>query len=57
MRGWKTWFGAALFALSQFAVTVFPEYAGTITKFVEVLGEFFVIVGVAHKIEKAGGSA
>lgn len=53
MGGWKTWGGAILVGVAAAGKLLFPEYAeyfDLMLKFGAMLG----LVGIGHKIEKAG---
>lgn len=52
MSGWKTWTGAAIYAIGAWA----GYYLGIVefTQAVSHTGEALIAIGVAHKIEKSG---
>ena len=51
MKGWKTKVGAVLIGIGASLQSLgYPEYAELLMR----IGEVFGIIGVAHKIEKAG---
>ncbi len=53
ISGWKTLTGAILMIVSTGIQYGFPEYIA-IGEAVMRMGEVFGIVGIAHKVEKAG---
>ena len=53
LKGWKTWTGGALMLFATGITYGFPQYAAfgeVILKLGEVLG----LIGIAHKVQKAG---
>ena len=52
MKGWKTWTGVILLGLSNVAQMLWPDLGMTIIELTNALGGLFVLVGIAHKVEK-----
>ncbi len=50
MRGWKTWFAAGM----MLAIGVYQVSEGNSEAGMARISEALAIVGIAHKIEKAG---
>jgi hypothetical protein len=61
MTGWKTIFGGVLIGLAgvvealKFTAVLDPALADTIATIIASIGAGFGVVGIGHKIEKAGG--
>jgi hypothetical protein len=53
MSGYKTWIGAILMIAATGVQYAFPQYAAIGDAMMRI-GEVFGIVGIAHKVEKAG---